>query len=549
MKDFPKILLYLFALSTGILLWAGWPANGFSYLLLIAFCPLLLVEEQLYLQRETKRPFAFFKYAYLATLTWNILTTWWVLNSTIVGGVAAIILNALFMAVVLTIFHWVRVRTNNITGYASLIILWISFEYMHLNWQCSWPWLTLGNGFANHVEAVQWYEFTGVLGGSVWILATNISVINLLRKFWLYPSEHTRKARRNTLLYVSATIIVPLIFLAIASEKYSLDHIFDQKNVFCKKKIVIVQPNIDPYNEKFTTYYMTQVRKMLALANTEVDSTTDYLVFPETALTSENIWENAWDADSSIIALKLYLKKHPRLSLVSGASTNRAYNKGDTIPESARQFGDGSGFYDSYNTAIEMDNNYPIQYYHKSKLVPGVETMPFRHLLGPIADLAFKLGGTSGTLGTQKEPSVFYSPNSKTTIGTAICYESIYGEYIGKYIQKGAQFIFIITNDGWWQDTPGYRQHLMYARLRAIETRRYIVRSANTGVSAVIDPSGTILQQTGWWVPAVIKASVLPYSYITFYAAHGDYIGRAACWLSAILAIYLLVNFFRKRRT
>jgi len=533
-KAFSKPQLYLLSLLTGVLLWAAWPARGLPFILLFAFCPLLVVEEHFYRQGANFRAFKFFTYAYVAALSWNILSTWWVLNSTIVGGIAAIVLNALFMALVLVAFHYVRMKTSNITGYASFAILWIAFEYFHLNWQCSWPWLTLGNGFANHVEAVQWYEYTGVLGGSLWILVSNLLFFQLVKSLWL---DADAKANRKRSIIMAALIVaIPLSISFIIAFSYN-SKTADKKRYV---QAVVVQPNIDPYNEKFSGDYKNQLDKLLTLADTKVDSTTDYLIFPETALTDPDIWENNLEQNGSIQTLRKYLAKHPNLSIVTGASTWRNYKVGENIPESARKYTGGDGYFDAYNTAIQLNNSSKLQLYHKSKLVPGVETMPFRKLLGPIADLAFSLGGTSGTLGTQKEPSVFYTPNGKTCVGTAICYESIYGEYIGQYVLKGAQLIFVITNDGWWGDTPGYKQHLAYARLRAIETRRSIARSANTGISEFIDEMGNVSDQTGWWVPAVIKGKLSSNSYITFYVKHGDYIGVLMSWLSAVLLVYVL---------
>ncbi|HTA83580.1 MAG TPA: apolipoprotein N-acyltransferase [Bacteroidia bacterium] len=534
MKAFSKPQLYLLSLLTGVLLWAAWPARGLPFILVFAFCPLLVVEEHFYRQGANFRAFKFFTYAYVAALSWNILSTWWVLNSTIVGGIAAIVLNALFMALVLVAFHYVRMKTNNITGYASFVILWIAFEYFHLNWQCSWPWLTLGNGFANHVEAVQWYEYTGVLGGSLWILVSNLLFFQLVKSLWL--DVDGKAYRKKSIIMVIAIVVIPISISFIIAFSYN-SKTADKKRYV---QAVVVQPNIDPYNEKFSGDFKNQLDKMLALADTKVDSTTDYLIFPETALTDPDIWENNLEQNGSIQTLQKYLTKYPKLSIVTGASTWRNYNVGDNIPESARKYTGGDGFFDAYNTAFQLNNSSTLQLYHKSKLVPGVETMPFRKLLGPIADLAFSLGGTSGTLGTQKEPSVFYTPNGKNCVGTAICYESIYGEYIGQYVLKGAQLIFVITNDGWWGDTPGYKQHLAYARLRAIETRRSIARSANTGISEFIDEMGNVSEQTGWWVPAVIKTNLSLNRDITFYVKHGDYIGVLMSWLSAVLLVYVL---------
>jgi apolipoprotein N-acyltransferase len=105
----------------------------------------------------------------------------------------------------------------------------------------------------------------------------------------------------------------------------------------------------------------------------------------------------------------------------------------------------------------------------------------------------------------------------------------------------------IITNDAWWGNTPGYRQHLSYASLRAIETRRAIARCANTGISAIIAPSGEILQPTPWWEPAVIESSIPLRDDITFFVSHGDITGRLSTFLFLLLLLALGVRFATKR--
>jgi apolipoprotein N-acyltransferase len=536
-KVFSKKQLYLFSILSAILLWLGWPAHGFSFFLLIAFVPLLIIEEQLRQEGKKYRAIGYFKYAYTAMLLWNVFTTWWIWNATAFGASAAMVCNALFMALVLVLFHYVRMKTSARTGYASLVFLWITFEYIHLNWELSWPWLTLGNGFANFGGCVQWYEYTGVLGGTLWILICNILIFHILKYLWLSPWKGDKGLIKRTIIGAVALVFVPIL----------LSVFMPFSNAEGKKvNVVLVQPNIDPYGEKFAGDFQAQLKKMLELADKEVDSATDYLVFPETALT-ENIDENRWNESQSMGILKDYLASHPRLSIVTGAESYKVYAPGEKVPESAHRIEKSEEFYDDYNTGIELNNSSPIQVYHKCKLVPGVEIMPFQTLLAPLAKLAFDLGGTSGTLGTQKEPSVFYSPASKTTTCAAICYESIYGEWIGKFVQKGAQLIFIITNDGWWKDTPGYKQHLSYARLRAIETRRCIARSANTGISCFIDENGNVSQQTSWWQPAVIKATLAINDKLTFYARYGDYIGWMASACAVLVLVFLFVTLFAKK--
>jgi len=528
MINIPRKYLFVFSILTGLLLTIGWPAHGFPLFLLIAFCPLLIVEHYLCTNRTKKSIFSFFGYSYLSMLVWNALTTWWVCNSTIAGGIMAITFNTFFMAGVLTLFHLVKRKIGSISGYASLPILWLAFEYIHLNWKLSWPWLTLGFGFSNYVPLIQWYTITGPLGGSLWILLCNIAIFSIFKRKWI------SKDKPISLKLIGGVIALVLLPVSISLITYwSTMPVYKQKAV----NVVVVQPNIDPYNEKFSGNFEEQLNKMLALADSKVDSTTDYLIFPETALTDPEIWENTFRDNTSIRILWTYLHKHPHLRLITGAGTARSYMKGDVIPESARQFTDDASYYDAYNTALQLDSSKNIQVYHKSKLVPGVEFMP-----ALLAKLAVNLGGTSGTLGTQDEPSVFYSSYSKTTIAPAICYESIYGAYLGEYIKKGAQMIFIITNDGWWQDTPGYRQHLCYGAMLATETRRQVVQCANTGISAIIDERGNILQKTKWWEPAVIKASIFPSDEITFYAQHGDFLGFYACILSVLLFCFLIIT-------
>jgi apolipoprotein N-acyltransferase len=112
-------------------------------------------------------------------------------------------------------------------------------------------------------------------------------------------------------------------------------------------------------------------------------------------------------------------------------------------------------------------------------------------------------------------------------------------------VRNGAQFISIITNDGWWGDTPGYKQHLKFGALRAIETRKWIARSANTGISCFIDPKGNVLQPAGWWVPAVISGEITLHDGETFYTRHGDYIAKAALCIAFALLIYSILVRFR----
>src|SRR6185369_4078561 len=190
-----------------------------------------------------------------------------------------------------------------------------------------------------------------------------------------------------------------------------------------------------------------------------------------------------------IKTIENFLNAFPKTTMVIGAATYKGYDKPESRSATSHKFKDSDDYYDAFNTALQIDQNDSIQVYHKSRLVPGVEIMPYRNIFGFLEKYSIDLGGTSGSLGIQKDRTVFRSPEG-TRIAPAICYESIYGGFMSGYIRNGAELIFVITNDGWWGNTPGYRQHKDYGRLLAIEFRKSIARSANTGISCFINQRG-----------------------------------------------------------
>ena len=132
-------------------------------------------------------------------------------------------------------------------------------------------------------------------------------------------------------------------------------------------------------------------------------------------------------------------------------------------------------------------------------------------------------------------------------VGCAVCYESVYGEYCTGYVKKGAKFLTVITNDAWWGDTPGYRQHLSYSSLRAIELRRDVARCANTGISCFIDQKGRIVKESRWWEKEVLRGTVNLNSEETFFVRHGDFIGRVCTFVFLLLLLSLIVRFIIRK--
>ncbi|MEZ5067101.1 MAG: apolipoprotein N-acyltransferase [Bacteroidia bacterium] len=374
---------------------------------------------------------------------------------------------------------------------------------------------------------IQWYEWTGSLGGSLWILSVNILITQ-----WLLTGEEKRRKKMYSVLLL---IVIPCAVSAIRYYTYTEAG----KTI----RVVSTQPNIDPYSEKFSGMSNEeQIIRVLQLANLESPDSADYILAPETAI-ANSLWESELENYSEIKLLRSYIKAYPHVRLIIGASTNKLYASDEKLSATARRFTQQDGYYDSYNTALFIQSEKPLQIFHKSKLVPGVERMPYPKIFGFLEKLSINMGGTSGSLGVQPEPTVFISSDSVVT-APVICYESIYGDYLAEYVRKGAQWIAVITNDGWWGNTPGYRQHFQYARIHAIELRRDIARSANTGISGFINQRGDVLQQTPYWQEAVIRERITLNNQKTVYVRYGDYIGVIA----ACLILPLLLTAFLKRR-
>lgn len=420
-----------------------------------------------------------------------------------------------------------------------LIPLWIAWEHGHTIWNASWTWLTLGNVFAFNHNWVQWYEFTGTSGGTLWILGVNIIVFQTIK------NNSSLTLLSKPVLKIAAFIIFPILF----SYLLLLFRTGVSETSSHPVKVVVVQPNIDPYNDKFNSSFESQFSRSLKLLEGKVDDQTDYLVFPETFI-SENINERAINTSIEISWFRdSLLKKHPRLKIIVGCSSYTFYDTENDKTLTARFDKDSGKYFDFFNTALQLDSG-GIDIYHKSKLVPGAEVLPFSFILKPLENLALDLGGTTGTLGTQKERNVFENRSYHTyniSVAPIICYESVYADYVTGYVRNGAKFLFIITNDGWWENTPGHIQHLNYARLRAIENRRQIARSANTGVSCFIDEYGNMSQTTEWWKEAVIEKQLYPNSKLTFFSRFGDLLSYSAVTISILLIFWSMLLRFKTK--
>lgn len=491
----------LLAIASGLLLGMPFCLPQLFPLIFFAWLPLLRLEEKTVNHHNS---YLLFNYAFLSFLVWNILAYWWVGKAQITGVILIILINSLLLALI----FWLISRTKKhlkISILFPFLLIWLGFEYFDTWWDLAWPWLNLGNAFASAPKWVQWYEYTGTRGGSLWVILINLTIYTFIK---------TRKKK----------IILPslrILFLLAIPLFFSVSLFHKEEKIINSKNFALIQPNLDPYKEKFVpkneekhfTDFMKTADSICDILHP------DFLVAPET-VNLKSIDENKPKQSSNYIQLLELKKKYPQTKILLGTHSHM---------ES-----------ESFNSALFLNDTLTPQFYHKTKLVPLFERVPFDKYLSFLKDYSLEIGGYQGTYSSRNDTDYFLSDS--TTVIPIVCFESIFGDYCAQRVPEIPGFICMITNDGWWKTTPGYKHHFNFSRLRAIETRRDYIRVANNGISAYINSKGTIVAKTSWWHKTVLTGELNLMKERTFYSQHGDFIGRVCLFMATLLLIFVKIR-------
>ena len=296
-----------------------------------------------------------------------------------------------------------RVSLNLIPKSASQILLgsmWISFEKFHLNWDFSWPWLNLGNVFSESIYFIQWYEYTGVFGGTLWIIVVNLFIFNF------FVNKISLLKRKEIILKILTLFFI--VFIPIL-----LSQFIHKLNTQSKKEIeiAILQPNIDPYYNKYKKSNEELFELIKNQSKDYISQNTRYLILPE------GYFDSGLGIDLNFInnsklksRIDKFLNQYKNLNIVVGAQSYKIYPESKNPPtNTSNRISDGR-WVDIYNSAFQFSNGNESQFYHKSKLVVGVEFMPYKKLLEPIiGELLLDFGGTIATRGIQNYRTNFNS--------------------------------------------------------------------------------------------------------------------------------------------
>lgn len=517
--------MWLLPVLSGIFMGFNWPPANHSFLLLFSLVPLLKAEQYIILQ---KRSYLTYLGASFSTFfLWHVISQSWVFALGWGNAIGISVLNSFLLSLFLLPAHLYKRKGYTSLGHIVWVGGWLSFEMLHQNWELAYPLLQLGNGLYNLPWSIQWYELTGVWGGSLWMLLINILAFHVLDA----SMRNTLSRRLPLFLSFVVSICIPLLF--------SLFIWVSQTTSQQKIEVAIVHPNIDCYMERFQMDPKSMLDKFISLSMTQISPSTDVLLWTENAMVQEQ-WLDYLDEMTLIKMIKDSFKLYPNLSIISGTVINERFrpNQAEMLPLDIPFNEALQTNYLTYNAAIQIvPINKRSAFRSKQRLVPFEEGIPYPQYLGTIRELL----GTKGnfTFSTRKyDKDIFITENGVKT-STLICYESAFGGEVASKVRKGAQLLFVVLNEGWYKNLKGAEQFKGLSVIRAIENRRAIARASNDGISCFINKRGEVQNYTDDFSPLALKQNMEVNNEKTFYSLHGDYIGwiSLGVWISLSIII------------
>lgn len=521
----------------GLLLASAFPPMPFFFLAFVAFIPLLKAIDE-----GTAKPFLLY---YVTFFVYHGASNWWISSFQektdpflMASGFAIWLVHPFFFMLPLYSYGFLKRKVSERAALYSFPLLWVLFEWGHSLSQFSYPWLTVGYTQVNNSYWIQFIDLTGIWGASLLLCYINVIIYDMMRRIGSAVEGKARLSRfKKELSFLALLIVLPLIYGFISFGRYGSTRKHEKINV------VLVQPDIDPWEKWQTMPPLEMIRMQMQLADSAASrfrDKADIVVFPETALPALGMDFNR-DHNFGFLYEWVRLQK---ASLLTGFIDYYFY------PDKSRavfpyKMTEDRQAYDTYNSALLMnpgsDKDYDI--YHKMKLTPFAERIPHIENYAFLQKyLSWGVGISSWGIGKDQHNLQLRANGKTAELAPVICIESIYPDFVRKFAHKGAEMMVIITNDAWYDHTPGPAQHWHIARARAIENRRYIVRSANSGVTGVISATGEEKLRAEQYKSLATVAAVPLLKEKSFYTLYGDWI-----IIPVSLLLSAIIIFFRKK--
>lgn len=548
-----KLKRFIIYLITGVCLGLAFPPFDQYQLLFIGFALLLFV---VHTAENYKK--LFFR-GYFSFLFFELVAASWLPLSgmqenadrfLIFGGTVTLIIHSAMFVVPLLVYRFIysNIKFGHSEKNSPAVMVfafpfvWTAFEYIFNLSEFSFPWFHAGNAFTANLHKIQFAEITGVFGISFWAVTVGVLLYVLFR----FISDSQKRVLENLKSPKAISLIVIIIIVYILPDIYTVSS--DANKRFTKSmtdgkiNVAVIQPNVNPWIKwgakqiDIVNDYADQIR-LAGRTFSGTGQNLNLIILPETATPFyllDPIYHDKYLIIKNVV-------DSINIPLLTGTPDRVFYNDSIKPYKDYRVMSNGVK-YDVFNSSVLIEPGKDIrsfQKYAKMKLVIASERMPYQEKLSFLKNLiSWGVGISSYQIGF--DTTVFIL-NGKYKFNTAICYESIYPDFIAEYFDKGSELGIIITNDGWWGKLQGTHQHNRYAILRAVENRRWFVRCANTGISCTIDPYGNIYNETSINQKTLFTAEAGLQKDKTFYTIHRDILARVCMYLTGILFLAGLV--------
>ena len=422
--------------------------------------------------------------------------------------------------------------------------IWVGFEFFHNQWQLTFPWLELGNSETYNLNRIQYIEYTGVHGVSFLICIVSAILYFLLDKISARKWQITSKGAIITYAILLLTLLLPNFYSFNRLNKDNTEY-FQSNDSSKIINICLAQSNTDPFKKWEKNGQEKTIGSYIDKLHEGLKYNPDMLVLHETAppyyfLEDYNGLKTKIFTDFVDSSGKYLLMGIPHLEY---------YKDTSLAPRDAKRMMGSGRLYDTYNAAILLEPHKNLResvIHKKAKLVPFSERVPYQEYLKFLKDwFTWGVGLSGWQFG--KEMTVFTLKNREMNIDTKfsvlICFESVFSDFVREGTRDGAEFLVIVTNDGWFGHTSGPIQHERYAVLRAIENRKWIARCAQTGISCYIDPLGNVYDRIPYGTEGVIDRTIIANTEKTFFAVNGDIIGRISFYAGLLCLAACIVNY------
>jgi len=498
--------------ASGLLLTGAFPGIGASYLAWIAFMPLLIALRGLSFWEGFRCGCIAGMVHYLSLLYWLVPTMGTYGPLPLYLSLPLLVLLGAYLSLFPALFSGgiTRLPQSPTSLLFGIPGLWVFLEYLRSVLFTGFPWELIGYSQVNRLHLIQISDIFGVYGVSFLILFGNAALHNL------YRFRNRRSNGKFNAALMSPLAAAVLVGLAWGYGAFRIRETDAMAAAAEKVRIAVVQGNIEQTLKWDSRYQAASIQKYLDLTRRAAAGTADLVVWPETATPFYFLQEAALSEQV--------------LEGLRGLSPD--FLIGSPVFEPR----DGRIAY--FNSAYLIDSKgKPFGRYDKAHLVPYGEYVPLKRWMPFLGKMVahvgdFEAGAQGKVIDWRGRP-----------LGTLICYEIIFPYLSRAQSRNGAQVLINITNDAWYGDTSAPHQHFLMAVFRAVENRRTLVRSANTGISGFIDPVGRILADTPLFQEAVKTREVPLLRKTSPYARFGDWFPLACAGLTA------LAGAFRPKRT